>query len=90
MTLSDPLSGQCCSAEAPLTRELACYKGGHLPRCREAVATAIVQHLIDQKESLPHAALLPWIEANFGMAERSAHRFIEVAAAFEVKPVAGF
>lgn len=35
--------------------------------------------LIAVKESLPHGSFLPWIEAEFGMGEHTARRFMGVA-----------
>lgn len=35
-----------------------------------------------QKERLPHGTFLPWIEAEFGMSERSAYNFMKVANQF--------
>nr|WP_286174085.1 DUF3102 domain-containing protein [Rhodobacter sp. NTK016B] len=40
---------------------------------------AIGQDLKATKDRLPHGAFLPWIEAEFGMTDRSAARFISVA-----------
>ena len=38
-----------------------------------------------QKERLPHGMFLPWISSEFGMAERTARRFMEVATAYASK-----
>jgi hypothetical protein len=38
---------------------------------------AIGKALIRQKNSLPHGTFLPWIEAEFDMSERAAHRFTQ-------------
>ncbi len=37
------------------------------------------------KESLPHGQFLPWIEAEFGMGDRTARRFMDVARVFGSK-----
>jgi hypothetical protein len=37
------------------------------------------RELIEQKKTLGHGNFLPWIEAEFGMSEDSAARFINVA-----------
>jgi hypothetical protein len=38
---------------------------------------AIGKALIRQKDSLPHGTFLAWIEAEFDMSERAAHRFLQ-------------
>lgn len=46
---------------------------------------AIGQDLITVKEKLPHGAFLPWIDAEFGMADRTARRFMQVAETYASK-----
>lgn len=43
---------------------------------------AIGLDLAAVKERLPHGAFLPWIEAEFGMADRTARRFMQVAEVY--------
>lgn len=45
----------------------------------------IGRDLIAVKDSLPHGSFLPWIEAEFGMAERTARRFMDVARVYAGK-----
>ena len=45
----------------------------------------IGRDLLAVKASLPHGSFLPWIEAEFGMSERSARRFMQVADVYAGK-----
>lgn len=45
----------------------------------------IGRDLIAVKESLPHGAFLPWIEAEFGMSDMTAKRFMQVAKVYGAK-----
>jgi hypothetical protein len=47
---------------------------------------AIGKDLLDTKERLPHGSFLPWIEAEFGMSDMTAKRFMQVAKAYGEKP----
>lgn len=38
--------------------------------------------LIEIKDCLPHGGFLPWIEAEFGMSDRTARRFVDVAKVY--------
>ena len=48
---------------------------------------AIGLDLVAVKERLPHGAFLPWIEAEFGMSESAAGRFMKVATVYGGKSV---
>ncbi len=48
---------------------------------------AIGLDLIAVKEKLPHGAFLPWIEAEFGMSESAAGRFMKVGSVYGSKSV---
>lgn len=43
--------------------------------------------LIRQKKRLPHGAFLPWIEAEFGMSESAASKFMAVGRVYGTKSV---
>jgi hypothetical protein len=45
----------------------------------------IGKELIEVKKNIGHGHFLPWIEAEFGMSERSARRFMESSEAFSSK-----
>ena len=47
---------------------------------------AIGQALIRQKNSLPHGTFLPWIEVEFDMSERAAHRFMQCIYGATTRP----
>jgi hypothetical protein len=55
---------------------------GLMRRTVEDVLT-VGQALIRQKAALPHGSFLPWIEAEFGMSQSAAYRFINVAERFD-------
>lgn len=40
------------------------------------------RELIEQKKQLGHGNFLPWIEAEFGMSERNAQRYMQIATEF--------
>ena len=48
---------------------------------------AIGQALIRQKNSLPHGTFLPWIEVEFDMSERAAHRFMQCIYGETTRPI---
>ena len=48
---------------------------------------AVGVDLILIKAKLPHGEFLPWVDQKFGMAKRSAQRFIQVAQQYEGKSV---
>ena len=48
---------------------------------------AIGQALIRQKDSLPHGTFLPWIEVEFDMSERAAHRFMQCIYGATTRPI---
>lgn len=45
----------------------------------------IGKDLIAVKESLPHGSFLPWIEAEFGMSDQTARRFMDVGRVYGTK-----
>jgi hypothetical protein len=53
-------------------------------RTTEDVIT-IGQVLVRQKAALPHGSFLPWIDAEFGMAVRTAQNFMKVAEQYGSK-----
>ncbi len=51
-------------------------------------AVKIGQELLAVKEALPHGQFLPWLQAEFGWAERTAYNFMSVAQRFELATIA--
>jgi hypothetical protein len=66
-------------------REDAAIIKTNLRTAAESVIT-VGQALIRQKSRLGHGRFLGWIEAEFGMTERSSQRFMKIAEVFAGKP----